>query len=168
MDTMGSQCYGSKNYELLGVYTTRTRLILCTIFILYTLPTCVFSYEILLYLNIDETLAEGSCFYIFYMLPTVFITFNFNLNVRFLQVMQCYLTPLLIAISAIVIHYIICYVAVIILELELGGVCICSAITMSYCLIMSTAYIVVANQCPDSLVFYHLERFINGRRFLVI
>jgi len=165
MDTMGSHCYGYQNYELLGIFTIRTRIILNGLFFLFTVPCCLFCYKILTFINIYEPLAENSYYYIIGMLPTILLTYNFNLNIRYVQVMQYYFYPSLIAITAMLLHLLICYFNVMVLELDLLGTCISSFVTMSYCLIMSIYYILSANPCPESLFFkpptrtYELKEF---------
>lgn len=160
LDTMGSNAYGSGKFRLLGVYTARSRIILVLLFLFFSSPMSMFSNNIFTYLNIKSDLAINASFYIVYMLPVIFLTFMFNLNIRYLQVMNIYFLPSLITISAAVIHFFLCYHLIIINGMEIAGLCISSNITMFYCFLVSTIYIYYSNPCPLSLFLWSEEVFI--------
>jgi MATE family multidrug resistance protein len=151
LDTMGSNAYGSYMYEKLGIYTIRSRIILFFIFIVITLPFGLCSHFILDFLGIETNLALVSSTYIKYMLPTVLLTFNFNLNMRYLQVMHIYFIPALITMSSLIFHIIFCYFFITLCEDDVMGVCYASTLTMSYNLIVSTGYIYFTDPLPKSL-----------------
>lgn len=152
LDTMGSYSYGLQQYERLGIYAIRTRIILVFIFVFLTLPLGYFSSSILHFVNISTILVDKTSQYIFYMLPTVFMTFNFNLNLRYLQVMQKYLAPSIITLSTLFIHIKFCIIFIFLFNMDIKGVCLASFLTMLSGFIISSIYIFYKNPHPRSLI----------------
>jgi multidrug resistance protein, MATE family len=152
LDTMGSYCFGLHQFERLGIYTIRTRIILATTFLTITLPLAYFSNNIFSFISISPVLAGKTSQYILYMLPTVFLTFNFNLNLRYLQVMQKYLAPSIITLAALFIHIKFCYIFIFFYEMDINGVCLASFLTMLFSFIISSIYIIYKNPYPQSLI----------------
>ena len=165
LDTMGSHAYGSYHHVELGVYTVRTRIILLAVFFMVCLPLAFASCYFLISINILPELAYNSYYYIIYMLPAIFFTFNFNLNIRYLQVMQIYFTPSLITITALLVHILLCYILVSLYSLGIVGICISSGVTMLYCFVLSTGYIIVTNPCPQSLFLKIPANTFNYEKF---
>jgi MATE family multidrug resistance protein len=151
LDTMGSNAYGCYMYDQLGIYTIRSRIILLFIFLTITLPFGLWSQCILDFLHIETNLAFVSSTYIKFMLPTVFLTFNFNLNMRYLQVMHIYFIPALITISSLIFHIIFCYFFITLCEDDIMGVSYASTSTMLYNVIISCGYIYFTDPLPKSL-----------------
>ena len=106
LDTVGSFCYGKNDMKGLSLAVIRMRLIIIVIFLIFTIPTCMFATEFLQILGISHTVSERSGEYCFYMLPTIFFAFNFNLNVRVLQVIHDYLYISIISILGVIFHYV--------------------------------------------------------------
>ena len=110
LDTVGSFCYGRQDYNGLNTYTQRMRIIIILCFIFLTLPSCLYSDCILKFCGISDEIAEKANVYTINMIPTIFLVFLFNLNVRFLQVMHDYLVVCIIAVVSVTIHYCLNYI----------------------------------------------------------
>jgi len=105
LDTMGSFCYGKKKFKLLGIYTIRTRINLFLLFLCICVPFSFYAHRIVIYLNNSEEVAITSSIYVWNILPAVLMTFNFNLNIRYLQVMQIYFPPTIIVFAGNILFF---------------------------------------------------------------
>lgn len=111
LDTVGSFCFGKNDYIGLSLAIMRMRFLISLIFLLLTIPTCMFAGNLLIILGINYEVAKRAGEYCFYMLPAIFFAFNFNLSVRVLQVMHDYFYVSVISILGVIFHYLVNFVA---------------------------------------------------------
>ena len=159
LDTMGANSYGSEKFKMLGIFTIRTRIMLMSFLALITLPLCIYSESIFLSIGLEQELAEYSSKYIIAMFPTLFIDLNFNVNIKYLQVMQIYFFPSLLIGSGLIIHVCLCFIFICIYDYDIYGLALSSFLTMSFNFLASVVYIVVKNPCPESLMIFHKDVF---------
>lgn len=165
LDTVGSFCFGRKDIVNLGLYTVRMRIIVLICFFFLSVPSCLYTEEILRFLGITGTMAHRSANYTFNMLPSVFFIFNFNLNVRYLQVMQDYFWVSLIAISVMIFHYLANLVAFEYYSSEYIIVAYVTNLSSGIAFVLSSLYIIFFNKFPESFFFFH-EKILNLREFI--
>jgi len=159
LDTMGSYCYGKRNHRLLGIYTIRTRINLFLLFICICVPFSYISKTIIQLINDTPEISNKSSVYIWNMLPAVIMTFNYNLNIRYLQVMQVYFAPTIIIFFGILFHYFACYLFVIVLEFDVKGICLATFLSMTLLFIATSFYIRFKKRCKYSRFLYDSRVF---------
>lgn len=141
LDTVGSFCYGRQDYNGLNTYTQRMRIIIILCFIFLTLPSCLYSDCILKFCGISDEIAEKANVYTINMIPTIFLVFLFNLNVRFLQVMHDYLVVCIIAVVSVTIHYCLNYIMFTYYVSNYYTIAFSSLISYSFAFLSSSFYI---------------------------
>lgn len=109
LDTIGSFCYGSQDYYGLGIVTVRMRILITLYYLFITVPVCCFSGAILQALGVNTDIAQRVGDYTYTMLPALFFLFNFNLNIRYFQVMHSYVLPCMISLILMFSHYLLNY-----------------------------------------------------------
>ena len=159
LDTVGSFCFGMNDYDGLNLYTIRMRIIITICFFLLTIPACLFSGDILKLMGINELVADKAQIYTKNMIPAIFFVFNFNLNVRFLQVMHDYIVVSVIAVVCVTFHYILNYVLFYLYTVEYYTVAYTSCISLALAFIMSTVYIEFVLPEEKRMLLYHPNIF---------
>lgn len=154
-DTVGSFCYGKKDYQNLKRYTIRMRFLILLLYVIITIPACFLTEELLLLLHTKPIVAERAQIYTTSMLISIFFAFNFNLNVRYLQVKHDYVYTSLIAVIGIVFHYCCNLVAFKYFDAEFYFVAYSSSITFAFIFLLSVLYIYVVKK--DSIGWYELS-----------
>ena len=165
LDTVGSFCFGKKDYLNVGIYTIRMRIIIITCFFILTVPCCLYCTNILKSLGIDTEVAERSGHYTFNMIPSIFFIFNFNLNVRYLQVMHDYFFVSTIAVISVILHFFTNYIAFKYWECSFVFVAYSSNISTFIAFLLSSIYIIFYNPHKETLIFYHPD-VLNYREFM--
>ena len=165
LDTMGSYCYGQKKHRLLGIYTIRTRINLFILFVFICVPFSYISESLIVFLNDDPVISHQSSCYIWNMLPAVLMTFLFNLNVRYLQVIQIYFAPTIIVMIGIILHFFLCYIFIILLQFEVRGICLATFLSMTTLFVFTTIYIFLRKRCNLSRFIYD-SRVFNYEEFV--
>lgn len=155
LDTVGSFCFGKKDYVNLGVYTIRMRIIIMTCFFLFTVPSCIYTSEILRYLSIESTIADRAGHYAFNMIPAIFFIFNLNLNVRYLQVMHDYIWVSVITVVCVIIHYIVNHILFSYYSSSYLTVAYVSNYSTFLAFLGSSLYILFFGPNRESLIFFH-------------
>lgn len=155
LDTVGSVCFGTKDFNNLAKNTVRMRIIIVAIFFIFTIPSCIYTEKILNSLGIAPDISERSGHYTFTMIPAIFFIFNFNLNVRFVQIMHDYFIVSLIAAFTVVIHYAMNYYCFYNTDFKYITVAIISNISTCIGFILSSIYCAYFNKYPESVVFYN-------------
>lgn len=155
LDTVGSFCYGKRDFINLGVYTIRMRIIIMICFFVFTVPSCVYTEFFLKALNIEDSIAYRAGRYSFTMLPAIFFTFNFNLNVRYLQVMHDYFWVSLIAVSSVIFHYFCNHFFFAYVSNTYLTVAYVSNLTTMLAFTASSIYIAFFGPNKESFFFYH-------------
>jgi multidrug resistance protein, MATE family len=164
LDTVGSFCFGQKDFVGLGVSTLRMRILIMICFCVISIPTCIFTTHILESLGISSIVATRSGEYTYYMIPAIFFVFNFNLNVRYLQVMHDYFTVSVIAVFGVIFHYVLNYIIFSYYNASYIAVAYTSCITMIIVFLLSTIYILCFSKERSSIIFYH-ENLFKQREF---
>ena len=155
LDTMGSYCFGKKDYINFGIYTIRMRIIILICYLIFTVPTCLFTGNIITFLGLDSIVSTRAGNYTFNMLPAIFFTFNFNLNVRYLQIMQDYFWVSVISICCTVFHYIANLIMFSYYDSQYIMVAYISNISSFISFFLSTIYIFFFNNYKETLFFSH-------------
>lgn len=167
MDRSLTTAFHSYKFDKFGLFIVRTRIILIGLFFILIFPMSLLSERLLLGgLNLEPKLASTSSNYIIRVLPGIFLAFNFFLNLRYLQIIKIYLIPSLIMLSAVFIHILMAYFFIFIFEMNTEGVAYASNITLFYCFLFSTIYILIANPVPKSLYYFPPATAINSEEFL--
>ena len=104
LSTLVSQAFGSKQYELCGVYLNRCRFILTIIFMILILPlqSSRIFFE---YLGLDPDSAQFAQTYINMTLPAYYMFGLADANKRVLNCMGFQNGPLIIQIIAVFLHF---------------------------------------------------------------
>ena len=132
LDTVGSFCFGKKDFENLGIY---------------------------------GLMAKRSANYCFNMIPAIFFVFNFNLNVRYLQVMHDYFWVSVISVFIMVFHYLANMIMFGYYDSGYIMVAYITNVSTFIAFLFSTIYIIFFNKNQESLIFFHRNIF-NVREFV--
>ena len=141
MDTVGSYLFGRKDIQGLKVYTIRMRIIIMFCFVFFALPACFFSKPILLLAHQTEDVAHKASIYTKSMLPAIFFSFNFNLNVRYLQILQRYYVISIIALITVLIHYLLNFLSYTYFDEDFNYIAYNSCLSLFIAYLLSALYV---------------------------
>ena len=155
LQTIGTLLYGQKNYQEMGLYTIRMRIILILFYFILSVSFAYFSEDILIKFNFDAEIAKLTGDYIFNMLPAIFFLFNLILNIRYIQIMQEYFLISIVSISTLMIHYYINLFWYANFNFDCLSVAYTTSISTFIGLTISAIYIVFNNPNENTLIFFH-------------
>ena len=95
---------------MLDIFSIHTKIMLMSFLALITLPLSFYSESIFLSIGLEQELAEYSSKYIIAIFPTLFIDLNFNLDIKYLQVMKIYFVLFLLIGSRLIMHVCFCFI----------------------------------------------------------
>lgn len=153
LDTLCSQAFGAKKYELMGIFANIARISVFGFFLLVSLPFIIFSKPILDTLGQFEEVTGIASRFCFYMIPSLFFALQYNTSLRYLQAMNIFLPGMFITLSTAVLHPLWCHIFIDLLQLDVAGAGISMSITQLMNLIIISIYIHKTNPCPKSYFF---------------
>lgn len=160
MDTVGSYLFGRKDITGLKIYTIRMRIIIMFCFIFFALPACLFSKSILLIAHQTEEVADKASIYTKCMLPAILFSFNFNLNVRYLQILQRYYVISGISVITVVLHYLLNYISYNYYDQDFNYIAYNSCLSLFIAYLLSALYAGFIIPEKYRMVYFHRGIFI--------
>jgi MATE family multidrug resistance protein len=159
LDTICSQTYGAKLYNLMGIYVNITRIVLVFFFFFVCLPMVIFSSPILMAIGQFERVSIIASEFCHSMTFSLFFSLQYTTSVRYLQAMNRFTPGMLITIFTALLHPLWCYIFIFYLELGVVGAGVATSFTQLLNLIIVSIYIHVKNPCPESYFYINADCF---------
>ena len=128
IDTLVSQDFGNKKYNMWGIHLNRWRILMILIFIPQVLVFANTSY-ILQVFGQEPQVAEAAAQYTKIMIPGVFFFNLFEVGRRFLNAQLIFTPPSKIQLFVLILHFFIMLIFVEVLDLSITGAAIATWIT---------------------------------------
>ena len=139
IDTLVSQAYGGRKYELWNTYLNTCRYVLTLVFIPQAI-LLILSEPIFLIFGQPPESSEIAWKYIIAILPGMYLNLQFEWTRRYLLALGIYLPILYIFIFTFFLHILFLYIFVILIPLSIYGVGIATGITYSFSFLFVEIY----------------------------
>lgn len=158
VETLCGQAYGAHKYEMLGVYLQRSTVLLTATGIPLVL-IYVFSKQILLLLGESKEIASEAAIFVYGLIPQIFAyAANFPIQ-KFLQAQSIVFPSAYIAAGTLVIHLLISWIAIYILDWGLLGASL--VLSLSWWIIVAAqfVYVVSSSKCKRTWTGFSWNAF---------
>ncbi|CAK9140937.1 unnamed protein product [Ilex paraguariensis] len=158
VETLCGQAYGAKKYEMLGIYTQRSAILLNLTGVV-VMFTYIFSKPILILLGESEEIASASALFTFGLIPQIFAyALNFPIQ-KFLQSQSIVAPSTYISVATTVFHIFLSWLVV--YKIGLGLLGASSVLSLSWCVIVIAQfiYIVTSERCKDTWTGFSIQAF---------
>lgn len=153
LDTRCSQCFGNGAYKSMGVFTNTTRVFVSLVFVFFCVPLSFLSSYVLEAIGQSEQVTYQARTYIITLLPALFFSLHFNIQVRYLQSMKSFYPGMVITLITFLLHPFWSYLAVLQLDMGVFGAGLAFSLTQFLNLLIISIYIHYYNPCPESYFF---------------
>lgn len=157
IDTLCTQCFGAKEYKLLGIFTNIARISVLGFFLFISVPFAIYAYEILEFIGQFDVISVIASNFCLSMIPSLFFALQYNASLRYLQAMNIFLPGMCVTLSTAILHPLWCHLFIYTFNFSVIGAGISMGITQLLNLIIITIYIHWKNPCPESYFFINKE-----------
>ena len=169
IDTLCSSSFGAKEYKLVGIYTSVSRIITFIYFLIVFIPLTFFSKYVFLLLGQNEYSASLSSSFVFAMIPSLFFVGQREILTRYLQSMLIFKPQMIITLLTLLLHPLWANIFINRLDLKLIGAAYSLLITQMLNFVLLIGYIKFSsniNKETISIVNKDTFRLNNVKRFL--
>ncbi|CAI9087202.1 OLC1v1021216C1 [Oldenlandia corymbosa var. corymbosa] len=165
VETLCGQAYGAHKYDMLGIYLQRSTILLMATGIPLTL-VYIFSKPILLALGESEEVAEAAALFVYGLIPQIFAyAANFPIQ-KFLQAQSIIFPSALIAAVSLVIHVLLTWVVVYVLDWGLLGASLTLSFSWWIIVVAQFVYILMSEKCKKTWTGFSWQAFSGLWEFL--
>lgn len=159
LDTLCSQSFGAKKFEVVGVYANITRMVVICFFLLFCLPAVYFCSSFLLMLGQFSEVVAIAARFCHSMVPSLFFALQYNTSLRYLQAMNIFTPGMFVTLTSAALHPLWCQIFINYMQMDVAGAGVAMGVTQFINFVLISAYIHIKNPCPESYFFYHPEVF---------
>ncbi|XP_057455819.1 protein DETOXIFICATION 40-like [Lotus japonicus] len=158
VETLCGQAYGAKKFEMLGIYMQRSTVLLSLAGVVLTV-IYIFSEPILIFLGESPRIAKAAALFVYGLIPQIFAySLNFPIQ-KFLQAQSIVAPSAYISAATLVLHLILSYVVVYVLELGLLGASLMLSVSWWIVVIGQFVYIVKSERCRHTWKGFTIQAF---------
>ena len=167
-DTLGSNAYGVKNMRLFGYYFHRAIVVSYVVGISLLTLSYFFSMNLIALFNFKPDILQHCDEYITVAMFFVLFDIQFNLNFRYLNIVEKSHINILILFCTILLHPIWCYLTINVFEMGLTGAGLSFVFSQFLNAFLTSIYIIFKSPYPESVFFFNATSFHNFGEFLSI
>ncbi|KAJ4887085.1 MATE efflux family protein [Raphanus sativus] len=158
VETLCGQAFGSRKYEMLGVYLQRSTVLLTLTGVLLTL-IYVFSENILLFLGQSPEIASAASLFVYGLIPQIFAyAVNFPMQ-KFLQSQSIVAPSAYISTATLYVHLLLSWLAIYKLGIGLLGASLVLSLSWWIIVVAQFVYIVTSERCRETWRGFSVQAF---------
>lgn len=166
IENLAGNAKAAKNYYLMGLYIHRGRLIAYTYVVLISIFNLIFGDKILSFFTDDNEILVLASKYMKYIMFMMFIEVIFNLNIRYLALVdKAYVNSIILMIT-VILHPFFCHFFINFLDLGVKGAGLAIILSQSINSICSSLYLHFYNPIPESYFFINEDCFKGWKEYL--
>ena len=160
IDTLCSQAFGAKEYKLVGIYTSISRLVAISYFLIIFLPLSIFSDKIFILLGQNEAMVAYCSQFVHSMIIPVFFIGQREVLSRYLQSMLFFKPSMIITLLTLGFHFIWADIFILKLDLRVYGAGIAMLVTQVLNVSLLIGYIYFSSEInKDTMLITSSDTF---------
>jgi len=167
-ETLGSNAFGAKNYQLMGLYFHRAQIISYLLTFLLLIFHFFYAVKIISLFGINEKVLVYVEEYIKILMLIVLFDVQFSINFRHFSIIEKSHVNLIILITTLLLHPLWCYIFIIVLNMGIRGAAYCLLISQFFNVLGGIFYILVFKPFPETIFLYNRNSFRGWIEFLKI